>query len=41
VIGSQVDYGRDVFGAHFTRVSAFLRFGDALHADEGGEAEEY
>jgi hypothetical protein len=41
VIGSQVDYGRDVFGAHYTRVSAFLRYGDALHSGEGGEAEEY
>jgi hypothetical protein len=39
VIGSQIDYGRDVFGAHYTRVSAFLRYGDALHAD-GDEAEE-
>jgi len=36
VVGSQVDYGRDVFGAHYTRVSAFLRYGDALHS---GEAE--
>ena len=40
VVGSQVDYGRDVFGAHYTRVSAFLRYGDALHAG-AGEAEEY
>jgi hypothetical protein len=39
MIGSQIDYGRDVFGAHYTRVSAFLRYGDALHSD-GGEAEE-
>jgi len=39
VIGSQVDYGRDVFGAHYTRVSAFLRYGDALHSGEG-EADE-
>ena len=41
IVGSQVDYGRDVFGAHYTRVSAFLRYGDALHSAEGGEAEEY
>jgi hypothetical protein len=41
VVGSQVDYGRDVFGGHFTRISAFLRYGDALHDEEGGEAEEY
>jgi len=41
VIGSQVDYGRDVFGAHYTRISAFLRYGDALHSgDGGGDAEE-
>ncbi len=37
VIGSQVDYGRDVFGAHYTRVTAFLRYGDALHSGEDGE----
>jgi hypothetical protein len=36
VIGSEIDYGRDVFGAHYTRVSAFLRLGDALHADDQG-----
>jgi hypothetical protein len=36
VIGSEVDYGRDVFGQHYTRVAAFLRYGDALH---GGEAD--
>ena len=40
VVGSQVDYGRDVFGAHYTRVSAFLRYGDALHSGEG-EDENY
>jgi hypothetical protein len=40
VVGSQVDYGRDVFGAHYTRVSAFLRYGDALHSGED-EGEEY
>jgi hypothetical protein len=39
IVGSQVDYGRDVFGAHYTRVSAFLRYGDALHSGEG-EADE-
>jgi len=40
LVGSQVDYGRDVYGAHYTRVSAFLRYGDALH-EGAGEAEEY
>jgi hypothetical protein len=39
VVGSQVDYGRDVFGAHYTRVSAFLRYGDALHGAEDEEGE--
>ena len=39
VIGSQVDYGRDVFGAHYSRISAFLRYGDALHSSEGGAEE--
>jgi hypothetical protein len=41
VVGSQVDYGRDVFGAHYTRLTAFLRYGDALHAAAADEAEEY
>jgi hypothetical protein len=40
IVGSQVDYGRDVFGAHYTRVSAFLRYGDALHSG-GGDADDY
>jgi hypothetical protein len=39
VVGSQVDYGRDVFGAHYTRVTAFLRYGDALHSGEGDDEE--
>jgi hypothetical protein len=40
VIGSQIDYGRDVFGQHYTRVAAFLRYGDALRIDAGDAAEE-
>jgi hypothetical protein len=40
IVGSQVDYGRDVFGAHYTRVSAFLRYGDALHSGSD-DAEDY
>jgi Capsule assembly protein Wzi len=40
VVGSQIDYGRDVFGAHYTRISAFLRYGDALHPG-GGDEEEF
>jgi hypothetical protein len=39
VIGSQIDYGRDVFGQHYTRVAAFLRYGDALRFDAGDGAE--
>jgi Capsule assembly protein Wzi len=43
VVGSEVDYGRDVFGAHYSRVAAFLRFGDALHSGDDGtdESESY
>lgn len=39
VVGGEVDYGRDVFGEHYTRVAAFLRFGDALAraGDEGAD----
>jgi hypothetical protein len=40
VVGTEVDYGRDVFGAHYSRIAAFLRFGDALHAgDDDAETE--
>jgi Capsule assembly protein Wzi len=43
VVGSEVDYGRDVFGAHYTRLQAFLRYGDALSRsdDEAAVAAEY
>jgi Capsule assembly protein Wzi len=40
IIGSEIDYGRDVFGAHYTRFAAFLRFGDGLHAAEDAENDE-
>jgi len=33
VLGTEIDYGRDVFGAHYTRLTGFLRYGDALHSD--------
>ena len=42
VVGTEVDYGRDVFGGHYTRLAGFLRYGDALHSgsddseDSGG-----
>ena len=29
-VGAQIDAGRDVFGGHFTRLTGFLRYGDAL-----------
>src|SRR2546430_17643775 len=33
VLGTEIDYGRDIFGAHYTRLTGFLRYGDALHSD--------
>jgi hypothetical protein len=33
LVGTEIDYGRDVFGATYSRFAAFLRFGDALHSD--------
>jgi hypothetical protein len=43
IVGSQIDYGRDVFGQHYSRFSAFLRYGDALRSsdEEAGDSEEY
>lgn len=43
VLGSEIDYGRDVFGAHYTRLAGFLRYGDALHSgdDDDQEARAY
>lgn len=47
VIGTEIDYGRDVYGDHYTRLAGFLRYGDALHsgaesddADESATAED-
>jgi Capsule assembly protein Wzi len=39
VLGSEIDYGRDVFGAHYTRLAGFLRYGDALHSESDYAAE--
>jgi len=39
VLGTEIDYGRDVFGAHYTRLAGFLRYGDALHSDSGDSEE--
>lgn len=45
VLGTEFDYGRDVFGERYTRLAGFLRYGDALHsesdyADDSGDAED-
>lgn len=32
VVGTEIDYGRDVSGAHYSRLAGFLRYGDALHS---------
>jgi hypothetical protein len=44
LLGTEIDYGRDVYGAHYTRLAGFLRYGDAVHSDsdyaeESGDAE--
>lgn len=33
VLGTEIDYGRDIYGANYTRFAGFLRYGDALHSD--------
>jgi hypothetical protein len=40
VLGTEIDYGRDVFGGHYTRFAGFLRYGDALHGDSDSSDEE-
>jgi Capsule assembly protein Wzi len=37
-IGAEVDAGRDVFGEHYTRLAAFMRYGDALGSSGGSGA---
>jgi hypothetical protein len=39
VLGTEVDYGRDVYGATYTRLAGFLRYGDALHSDSDSAEE--
>jgi hypothetical protein len=39
-IGGEIDAGRDVFGAHYARLAAFLRYGDALSRPSAGSAED-
>jgi hypothetical protein len=39
VVGTEVDYGRDVYGGTYTRFAGFLRYGDALHSDSDSSDE--
>jgi hypothetical protein len=39
VLGTEIDYGRDVYGATYTRLAGFLRYGDALHSDSDSSEE--
>jgi hypothetical protein len=39
VLGTEIDYGRDVYGATYTRFAGFLRYGDALHSDSDSSGE--
>jgi Capsule assembly protein Wzi len=38
VVGGELDAGRDVFGERYTRLEAFLRYGDALSSRGGNPA---
>jgi hypothetical protein len=39
IVGGEFDEGRDVFGVHYTRFAAFMRYGDALshNSSDGGD----
>ena len=39
VVGAEVDAGRDVFKEHYTRLAAFMRYGDALSSSNNGSAD--
>ena len=39
-IGAEFDEGRDVFGVHYTRLEAFLRYGEALRAAASGAGDD-
>jgi Capsule assembly protein Wzi len=42
VIGTEIDYGRDVYGASYSRLAGFLRYGDALHGGvDAGDEDDY
>jgi hypothetical protein len=38
-VGGEIDAGRDVFGHSYTRLAAFMRFGDALRRADDGAAD--
>jgi hypothetical protein len=40
VVGGEIDAGRDVFGHSYTRLAAFLRYGDALNRLSAGAADD-
>ena len=40
VVGGEIDAGRDVFGHSYTRLAAFMRFGDALRRAADGAADD-
>jgi Capsule assembly protein Wzi len=40
VVGGEIDQGRDVFGHAYTRLAAFLRYGDALHGSSESAGDE-
>jgi hypothetical protein len=40
VVGGEIDAGRDVFGHSYTRLAAFMRFGDALRRASDGAADD-
>lgn len=40
VVGGEIDEGRDVFGARYTRFAAFMRYGDALSRSSAGAGDD-
>jgi hypothetical protein len=39
-VGTEIDAGRDVFGAHYTRLAGFIRYGDALQTSSEESADD-
>jgi Capsule assembly protein Wzi len=40
VVGGEIDQGRDIFGRSYTRLAAFMRYGDALNRSGAGAGDE-